>query len=170
MNRKTHHCAEGLIGEIRHPEKGHGLYATRPFKAGELLCMWGGDILTTEQFAHCHAQHRMHSVQVAEDLYIVPYGGPEPADYVNHSCEPNAGIKGQIAVVAMRDIEPGEEICFDYAMTDATPYDEFNCACGSAQCRGLVTGRDWARPELQARYEGWFSYYVQTLIDADGEG
>jgi len=47
--------------------------------------------------------------------------GPDPAeagDLVNHSCDPNCGLVGAVLVVAMRDIEPGEEITFDYAMSD----------------------------------------------------
>jgi SET domain-containing protein len=164
--RSTHHCTEGLVGEIRNPDKGWGLYTTREIRAGELVCMWGGDILDRDQLALCNSNHQMHAVQVAEGLYIVPHGEPEPGDYVNHSCDPNVGIKGQIAVVAMRDIRAGEEICFDYAMTDASDYDEFDCACGASTCRGKVTGRDWMRKDLQARYRGWFSFYLQGRIDA----
>jgi hypothetical protein len=50
-------------------------------------------------------------------------------------------------------------------MCDSTPYDEFNCGCGTALCRGQVTGNDWQLPELQARYEGFFSPYLQRRID-----
>ena len=49
-----------------------------------------------------------------------------PADWVNHSCEPNCGLSGQIALVALRRLEPGEEVCFDYAMSDGSPYDQFH--------------------------------------------
>ena len=38
--------------------------------------------------------------------------------HLNHSCEPNLGLQGQIAFVAMRDIAADEELTFDYAMTD----------------------------------------------------
>jgi uncharacterized protein len=66
----------------------------------------------------------------------------------------------------MRDIKPGEEVCFDYAMSDTTPYDEFECGCGSLNCRGHVGGNDWQKPELQKRYAGYFSPHVQRRIDA----
>ena len=64
----------------------------------------------------------------------------------------------------MRDIEAGEEVCFDYAMSDGEPYDEFDCQCGTPLCRGQVTGNDWQRPELQKRYDGYFSPYLQARI------
>ena len=87
------------------------------------------------------------------------------ADWVNHSCDPNAGLVGQIVLVALRDIKVGEEICFDYATSDGSPYDEFECGCGSRLCRHHVTGDDWKLPELQKRYEGHFSPYIQRRID-----
>jgi hypothetical protein len=87
-------------------------------------------------------------------------------DYVNHSCNPNAGLSGQIGLVAMRDIKIGEEVCFDYAMSDTMPYDEFNCGCGSKNCRRTVGGNDWQKPVLQKRYAGYFAPHVQRKIDA----
>lgn len=91
---------------------------------------------------------------------------PEPGDLLNHSCEPNCGLLGQMLLVAMRDITPGEELCFDYAMCDASDYDEFRCLCGQPACRGIVTGSDWRDPVLQERYAGWFSPYLIRRIAA----
>ena len=68
-------------------------------------------------------------------------------------------MSGQIGVVALRDLAAGDEICIDYAMCDGSPYDEFECGCGTPTCRGRITGDDWRRPELQARYAGYFSPY-----------
>jgi hypothetical protein len=50
-------------------------------------------------------------------------------------------------------------------MSDGSPYDEFDCACGSPLCRGRVTGDDWQRHDLQARYAGYFSPYLQRRIE-----
>ena len=67
--------------------------------------------------------------------------------------------------MALRDIQPDEEVCFDYAMTDSTPYDEFECHCGLPTCRKIVTGNDWKLPELWAKYQGYFSPYLQRRIE-----
>ncbi len=64
----------------------------------------------------------------------------------------------------MRDIEPGEELSFDYAMCDASDYDEFLCLCETPICRGVVTGMDWRKPELQKKYVGYFSPYLMRRI------
>jgi hypothetical protein len=67
--------------------------------------------------------------------------------------------------VALRDIRAGEEVCFDYATSDGSPYDEFECHCGAKACRSHVTGDDWKLPAVQARYAGHFSPYLQARID-----
>jgi hypothetical protein len=164
--RTTHWIADGLVGEVRVPAKGRGVYTTRPFKKGERVSVWGGDILNRDQLAQCSAEHQMHAVQVEEGLYIVPHGAAEVGDFFNHSCDPNVGIQGQIMLCAMRDIEPGEELCFDYATTDSSDYDEFPCSCGAKGCRGVVRGDDWKRPDVQAKYDGWFSLYLARRIAA----
>lgn len=146
------------------PHKGGmGVFARERLGMGELIAVWGGDILTYDQLMGISAEKRRHSVQVEEGLYQI--GQTSDADYLNHSCDPNAGILGQIAVVAMRDIDAGEEICFDYAMCDGSPYDEFPCQCGAPHCRGHVSGNDWQNPELQARYQGFFSAYLERRIE-----
>jgi hypothetical protein len=149
----------------RSPKKGgHAVFALEPIKAGELLVVWGGEIIDGQTLARFPRDVQQHSVQVEEDLYMLP-AHVGPGDHVNHCCDPNVGMSGQIALVAMRDIAPGEEVCYDYAMSDGSPYDEFDCACGAANCRKRVTGEDWRRPELRERYAGYFSPYLQRRID-----
>ena len=106
-----------------------------------------------------------HGLQIWDHLFQVPLQEGDPADYFNHSCNPNAGFNTPISLVAMRDVEPGEELCFDYAMSEDNHFDEFPCGCGSETCRGQVTGKDWQIPELQERYFGYFSPYLQTRIE-----
>lgn len=147
------------------PYKGHyGVFAGDFIPAGELLVMWVGELVSFEGLADVPPPVRSRSVQVEDNLYLIPTQ-VEPADFINHSCDPNAGLSGQIALVALRDIMPGEEICYDYAMTDGSAYDEFDCQCGASNCRRRVTGDDWRLPELQTRYRGYFSPYLQRRID-----
>lgn len=146
------------------PGKGpFGVFAREPIAQGELLAMWGGRVLTGEALSQTSDLIQSLSLQIEDDLYMAPLEA-EPPDRVNHSCNPNAGIRGQIGLVAMRDIEPDEEVCFDYAMTDASPYDEFRCRCGEPNCRRKITGGDWQLPELWERYAGFFSTYIEKRI------
>lgn len=149
----------------RPKDHGNGIFAREPLKKDELLAVFGGVVYEWAAFVALPERERTLSIQVEENLFLVPDKIGE-GDYVNHSCDPNAGLSGQIALVALRDIEPGEEVCFDYAMSDTTPYDEFTCECGAANCRGRVTGNDWRIPQLQERYRGRFAPHVQRRIDA----
>ena len=149
------------------PEKGgFAVFAKEPLQKDEVICVWSGKAVTLEQMIALSDAEKSHTIQVDEGIFLAPFGlDTEPADYINHSCNPNAGIRGQVSLVAMRPIAAGDEITFDYAMADSTSYDEFPCACGAPTCRGRVSGDDWKRPELWARYAGYFSAYLQARIE-----
>ena len=96
---------------------------------------------------------------------------PEDTDFFNHSCEPNSGFRGQIFLVAMRDIEKDEEITFDYAMvvSESIGSDivfEMKCNCKATSCRKTITENDWKIGSLQHKYRGYFSQYIAEKIDA----
>jgi hypothetical protein len=144
--------------------KGFGIFATAAIARDEPVVGFGGRVVERREFDQLDTHERTHGIQIDDDLFLVSPPELDPADYTNHSCEPNAGLRGNVVVVAMRDIEAGEEICIDYAMCDTYDYDEFVCECRTPSCRGLVTGGDWQRPELQALYAGYFSTYLHLRI------
>jgi uncharacterized protein len=144
---------------------GYGVFAREFVHNEELLTVWGGMIVTEARLNELPTDVTTHGIQVEESVYMVPIGEHEAADYFNHSCSPNAGMSGQISLIAMRDIHPDEEVCFDYAMSDSSDYDEFICHCGAVGCRKKITGNDWKLPELQRRYQGFFSPYLARRID-----
>ena len=147
-------------------EKGWGSFATEPIAAGETVAAFGGWVVTGAVLDTLTAERQGRSIQVDADLYLISAETPEAGDMLNHSCEPNCGLLGQTLVVAMREIRPGEELCFDYAMCDASDYDEFRCMCGQSNCRTVVTGSDWRESDLQEKYAGWFSPYLARRIAA----
>jgi uncharacterized protein len=145
---------------------GKAVIARELIEPGEVVAVWSGRIVSAEELDDLSAEVRRHTVQLEEGLYLASLSADEPPDYINHSCDPNAGLAGQITIVAMQAIHPGEEVTIDYAMCDGSPYDEFDCACGSACCRGRVTGDDWCNPLLWERYGGHFSPYLLRRIAA----
>lgn len=157
------YLSPGLIDRSAGGMKGIGTFALRNFTKGEVLAVFGGNVITYEGLEECSAERKSNCIQITETLYLVPTS-VGPGDHINHSCSPNAGIHGQIVLVAMRDIQADEEICYDYAMTDTSDYDEFECLCNTSDCRKRITGSDWKIPELQRKYEGYFSSYVQNLL------
>lgn len=152
------------IVRIAEEKGGYAVYASEPIAKGELLVMWSGTLVDSTKLETLPDAFRRHSLQVEDDLFLVSLTDSEPADYVNHSCNPNAGLSGQISLVSMRDISAGEEITYDYAMSDGSGYDEFDCSCGAAQCRGHVGGKDWRNEALWVRYAGFYSPYLAVRI------
>src|SRR3954453_21519682 len=143
---------------------GTGVFARVPIAAGTTVAAFGGAAVDRRELAELGDAVQHHSLQIDDELYLASIEPFDPADYVNHSCDPNCGIVGSVLLVAMRDIAADEEICFDYAMTDSDDYDQFVCGCGSALCREVVSGDDWKVPELRDRYAGWFSTYLERRI------
>ena len=162
--------SQKLEGRLDLGKGGKGVFARVRIGKYETLVVWGGEIVTRTQLQLLprEQRHRL-CLQVEEGLFLMT-SREGPADWVNHSCDPNSGMSGQIVLVAMREIAPGEEICFDYAMTDSYRYDEFDCVCGSTRCRKCVTAEDWRRIDLQERYRGFFSPYLQKRILSSGGG
>ena len=144
---------------------GCAVYALRLITEGVLVSVWGGTVITKDQLDLDMPRFTERVIQLDEELYLLTSAEKEPNDCFNHSCEPNLGFIGQIGLVAMRDIEAGEELTFDYAMSDGAPYDEFECDCGNPTCRHKVTGNDWAMPQLWKKYDGYFSSYLARRIE-----
>jgi hypothetical protein len=159
----------GLALEAR-PETGMYVVTSRPVPAGTIVVAWSGAVVDRRVFSSFDDDRRSHSLQIADDLFLIPPDPLELVDYVNHSCDPTCGILGSHMLITRRALAAGDEISFDYAMCDTDPYDEFTCACQSENCRGQVTATDWMLPELQARYDGYFSAYIQRRFDARSSG
>lgn len=145
---------------------GRGLVAVEPIAAGEIVAIKAGHVVDTDTLRALPEKLQNSEVQIADGFHLAALDDDEYEDvmlFLNHSCEPNVGFLGNIVLVAMRDIGAGEELSTDYALFDMHD-DEMPCRCGTASCRGTVTGRDWQRPELQERYAGWFSSYLQARM------
>jgi hypothetical protein len=162
--KPTCYASPRLVGRGCSQKGGHGVYAAAAIRRGELLVVFAGSAVERSEIASLPPERRRLLLQVEEELYLLS-GIEGWADWVNHCCEPNAGLRGQVSLVAMRDIEPGEEICYDYAMSDGSPYDGFDCRCGAASCRRRVSGDDWMKEELWERYRGYFSPYLWDRIE-----
>ncbi len=146
---------------------GRGLFATMDIAKDEIVAVKGGHIVDRKTLRE-RITPRLGPVeiQIGQDLFIAPVTDEERVLsmlYSNHSCNPNLGVRGEITFVAMRDIRVGEELTHDWATTDDDEYS-VECECGAANCRKILTGKDWQKPELQKRYAGYFSAYLADKI------
>src|SRR5947207_10489698 len=146
---------------------GRGLFAIADIAKNEIVAIKGGHIVDRKTLRE-KITPRLGPVeiQIDDDLFIAPVSDEErelSMLYLNHSCDPNLGVRGEITFVAMRDVRASEELTHDWATTDDDGYS-LECICGAPNCRKIVTGKDWQRPELQRRYARYFSAYLARKI------
>jgi SET domain-containing protein len=149
---------------------GRGLFAVDAIAAGDVVAVKGGHLVETASLLRLPERLQNSEIQIAEGLHLVALTDDEYEPvmlFINHCCEPNVGFAGNVVLVAMRDVEAGEELTTDYALFDTAP-GSMECRCGSGSCRRTIRGGDWRMPELQAKYDGYFSWYVQRRIAAVG--
>jgi hypothetical protein len=147
---------------------GRGLFAMTDIAKNEIIAVKGGHIIAREELREITPRLGPVEIQIDDNLFIAPVTDEErelSMLYSNHSCDANLGIRGEITFVAMRDIPAGEELTHDWAVTDDDDYS-IECKCGAPNCRKILTGKDWQRPELQQRYAGYFSAYLARKIAA----
>jgi hypothetical protein len=146
---------------------GRGLFAVEPISGGEIVAVKGGHIVTTRQLDELPEPLPNSEIQIADGLHLVALSPDEYEPvmlFINHSCDPNVGFAGNVVLVSMRDVAEGEELTTDYALFDDSD-DQMICHCNTAHCRRVIDGHDWQRADLQERYRGYFSWYLQRKID-----
>ncbi|MFO0863939.1 MAG: hypothetical protein U0744_04680 [Gemmataceae bacterium] len=79
--------------------------------------------------------------------------------FLNHSCEPDIGVQGQIVFVALQDLTR-RRVVSRYATVDHD-CEPMTCRCReTASCRGTITGDDWRLLELQRKYGDHFAWHI----------
>jgi uncharacterized protein len=139
--------------------EGSGLFAGRAFEEGETVMVLGGTLIDDEELARVSPHS---SLAVGEGMNLVQ-ADDDPAQYGNHSCDPNLWLADEVTVVTRRPVEAGEELTIDYATMTVVPW-QMECRCGAPSCRGVVSGDDWRRPDLRQRYAGRFSPFIEARI------
>lgn len=154
--------------------KGNGVFAKENILQGTRLAIFGGKLMFIDEIKNLSGHLKDYTMQIEERFVLGPSLDETELDetnFFNHSCEPNSGFKGQIFLVAMKDIKKNEEITFDYAMvvSESVGSDivfEMECNCGSINCRKKITENDWKLPDIRKKYNGFFSQYLQEKLNS----
>ena len=145
------------------PIHGRGLFARERLEPGEVVVRLGGWVLTDDEFEALHlATH--NSLAIGDRLNLLLDDDDSPVVYGNHSCDANLWMVDAVTLVARRAIMPDEEVTSDYALYTADLPFALPCNCGSVACRGRVTNDDWRRRDVQQRYAGHFSPFLNRRI------
>jgi hypothetical protein len=117
---------------------GLGLFATKPIKKGAKIVRYFGPLLDSRNKKH----------EDIENKYLFELNGRWTIDgsvrkniarYINHACRPNAESdvsprKRKVVIRAIKTIEPGEEINYDYGTDYFKAYlKPIGCKCASCE-------------------------------------
>ncbi len=163
--KAPYHHAALILKRVK--GKGLGVFTTAPLRQGELITVSRGQKVSEKRRNVLDTKDFCYQIGRFWHYCPSPYSKPDLSWYMNHSCEPNVlptGPRSRI-MLAKRDIRKGEEISYDYVITESDPTYAFVCTCGSKNCRKKFTGNDWKIPTLQKRYKGIFEPYLQKKID-----
>jgi hypothetical protein len=157
-----------LVGESS--IEGRGLFTDAPLDAGVVVIRLGGRLLSTSELDRLlRASTRfVDTLTVFDDAHLVLPPGT-PVHYGNHSCDPTLWHVGPYEIATRRRVDAGEELTIDYATHTARADFSMPCRCGADGCRGVVTGQDWQRAELQDRYAGHWVPALAARIGRRGE-
>jgi hypothetical protein len=125
-----------------------GLFAGRDFAEGELIFQFTGPVIDFSDTV-AKGDKQSHPLQIGPTEYI---DIAAPCVFINHSCEPNAGIRDTCDVYALREIRQDEEIQFDYSTTMSENSWTMQCLCGTPSCRGIIGDFHDLSENLQHRY------------------
>ena len=130
---------------------GRGAFALTRIRRGTRIIEYTGERITHAEADARYddeAMERHHTcLMVVNRNWVLDAAvGGNDARFINHSCEPNCEIvvaRGRVFIDALRDIAPGEELCYDYAYTreegdDAVAETRYPCRCGAPSCRRTI--------------------------------
>lgn len=134
--------------------QGRGVFATRRIEEGTRLIEYRGEIVNDAEADRrypFHEDERHHTFLFRLDSGDAIDAGPSRgiAKYINHSCDPNCEAveeDDRIFIDAIRDIDRGEELVYDYNYVLDEPHTAVNkklypCNCGAKNCRGTILAR-----------------------------
>jgi uncharacterized protein len=124
---------------------GHGVFAARHIPAGTELMEYVGERITkADSLERCLAGN-VYVFTLDDDWDLDGSVDPNPARFANHSCAPNCESimdeDDRIWIIALRDIEPGEEITYNYGY-DLEDYPDHPCCCGAPNCIGFIVAEE----------------------------
>ena len=145
---------------------GKGVFAVREIKGGVVIYTLSGERMNPEEMArrvNSKKEYIDDPFQIGKRTYL---DLNELSRTFNHSCDPNAGIRKDSELFALRDIKKGEEITYDYSATIAPTRWHMKCKCGSKNCR-KVLGDVLSIPRKQLKkYKelGALQIYMKPLL------
>jgi len=135
---------------------GRGLYSGKHFRTGDVILEFGGRVYARAELPDPYEEDLF--LQVGTDRFLGPDDRPPRLeDLVNHSCDHNAAVflppESPALLVAIRPIEPMEEIAYDYSLLMVDDDWTMTCRCTSPSCRRTIREYRTLPSETKMRYQ-----------------
>ena len=140
---------------------GKGVFALRDFAEGQTLIEYLGEVISWEEAQKRHPHdpanpNHTFYFHIDDTRVIDGLHQGNAAKWINHASDGNCEadeVRGRIFIKALRNIQAGEELTYDYGLVTDEPYTrklkaEYPCWCGSPQCRGTMLApkrRNWRK-------------------------
>ena len=127
------------------PIHGQGGFAKQKIPEGTRVIEYAGEIIGKDESLRRCQQNNQFIFNLNESQDLDGNVLWNPARFINHSCAPNCEAmlrNGRIWLCALRDLEPGEEITFNYGF-DLEDYKAYPCHCGSSKCVGYIVAEEF---------------------------
>jgi len=137
---------------VKEGKNGKGAFVIDDFKKGQIICSLIGSIHRRNEMPKRDTKVTVRFIQIGKKTYLHVSGN---GDYLNHSCNPNAGlvIKGtNVNLKAIKNIKRGKEVTFDYSTTMGEDEYELKCHCGNANCRKKIRDFKYLPVTIQQKY------------------
>ena len=136
--------------------KGKGIYAAKDIKKHEHIFTVKGIVHDFEP--EDDSWSMPHAISYAKDKWLNPYHD-NPLRFTNHSCDANAIIAHGLKVIALKNIEKGDEITVDYSLTEIDPeWSGFRCRCRTKNCRKYIRDINTLPKKMFKKYEKYLKY------------
>jgi SET domain-containing protein len=138
---------------------GTGAFAIRKIRKGTRVIEYLGRRIDKAESARLLEEQNPFIFDVDETFDLDGNVDWNPARFINHSCAPNCEAEndeGRIWIVALRTIQPGEELSFNYGY-DIADYRDHPCECGAESCLGYMVAEEFfetVRRNEAVRQEG----------------
>ncbi|KAG7469436.1 hypothetical protein MATL_G00128890 [Megalops atlanticus] len=141
------------LERFRAEGKGWGIRTKEPLRAGQFIIEYLGEVVSEQEFRNRmieqYYKHNDHyCLNLDSGMVIDSYRMGNEARFINHSCEPNCemqkwSVNGvyRIGLFALRDMESGTELTYDYNFHSFNTEKQQVCKCGSESCRGIIGGK-----------------------------
>jgi hypothetical protein len=136
---------------------GEGIFTMADIKKGDLIFVWEGQKKSGRSYPWYFGTRWL---QVGQYEWIAPTRN-SPGWYINHSCNPNSGIKDSIKIVAMKNIRRGEEVTIDYSTFESEKGWRLKCHCKNKNCRRIIRSYEFLPPKLKQKYRDFISEYLK---------